>query len=298
VPRSLGRLIVVGPALLLGWAPAPGCGGRSLGVHEPAGGAGTGGSTSGEVAGQAGTGAGGATGGGGPGGTTCADAQVAYDELHAELARRFRGLPCLTDADCTPVPEANACGPPCPNTALTTAGGGQFLASLKSDADVCNSVCPPQATLFCPPNPVVCQNGACAFAGIDCVAQECLAPSSCPTGFHVGLPVGQCCEMCVRSVSKACNDAETAYTAQRSTLLEKYGATSCLVDADCAFVFESNACVTTCGEALPTSTAVDFSANLMMLAVACDAACPLLPPPPCVQLTAICSNGTCTAARL
>jgi hypothetical protein len=128
---------------------------------------------------------------------------------------------------------------------------------------------------------------------IDCSNVKCATPI-CPTGFHAEVPMGGCCPTCVMGVSMQCNGAQAAYGAQRSALLEKYSAPSCMVDSDCTLVYESNACVSNCGEALPVATASSFTMNLMTLAGACDMACPPKAAPPCALLTAACSNGKCT----
>jgi hypothetical protein len=61
-------------------------------------------------------------------------------------------------------------------------------------------------------------------------------------------------------------------------------------------VFEHNACVTNCGEALPVSTAGFFESGIQSFADACDASCPPLPLPPCAAFVAVCSNGLCVTA--
>jgi hypothetical protein len=107
--------------------------------------------------------------------------------------------------------------------------------------------------------------------------------------------MGQCCPICVAGVSALCNKAQLVYQSDRKAMLEKYGMSGCMIDGDCRLVFESNACVSSCGVALPVSTAGFFETNIQGDANACDSACPPLLSPPCVPLTAVCSNGMCTA---
>ena len=107
--------------------------------------------------------------------------------------------------------------------------------------------------------------------------------------------MGQCCAQCVMGFSQACNAAMAQYQGERQAYLSKYGEAPCKQDTDCGLVFESNACVSTCGVALPVSTASFYANNLIPAAMTCDASCPPLPPPPCARLNAVCSNGMCTA---
>jgi hypothetical protein len=129
---------------------------------------------------------------------------------------------------------------------------------------------------------------------LDCSTTQC-APIDCPTGSHPEIPTGQCCATCVMGFSQACNTAQAQYSTNRQALLEKYGEPACKQDSDCRLVYEGNACVSNCGEALPVVTAGSFEMNISSEAAACDAACPPIPKPPCVQQVAVCSNGMCTA---
>jgi hypothetical protein len=127
----------------------------------------------------------------------------------------------------------------------------------------------------------------------NCNLAPCAKPI-CPAGTHAEVPTGQCCPVCVNGFSQDCNTAESQYSTQRQAYLEKYGSTPCKQDTDCRLVFEQNSCVSNCGEALPVSTAGLFESNIASLAMACNAACPPIPSPPCVPQVAVCSNGSCT----
>ncbi|HVU53309.1 MAG TPA: hypothetical protein VHL80_21640 [Polyangia bacterium] len=127
---------------------------------------------------------------------------------------------------------------------------------------------------------------------VDCATAACPQPI-CPVGTHAEVPQSQCCPVCVMGFSQACNTAQTSYSRDRQAYLEKYGSTSCKQDADCTLVFESNACVANCGEALPAASAGFFQSNIAPDAMACDASCPPLALPPCVPQVAVCSNGRC-----
>jgi hypothetical protein len=128
---------------------------------------------------------------------------------------------------------------------------------------------------------------------MNCNATLCAQPI-CPAGTHAEVPTGQCCPVCVMGFSQDCNTAEAQYSMQRQAFLGKYGSIPCKVDSECRLVYEQNSCVFNCGEALPVSTAGFFETNIAPLAMACDAACPPIAPPPCLAQVAVCSNGSCT----
>jgi hypothetical protein len=129
---------------------------------------------------------------------------------------------------------------------------------------------------------------------MSCAAVNC-AQAICPVGSHVEVPAGQCCPARVMGTSQACNQAEANYSRDREALLGKYSSTPCKQDTDCQLVFESNACVTNCGEALPVVNAGSFETNISGDAMVCNAACPAMSTPHCAPQVAVCSNGTCTA---
>jgi len=131
---------------------------------------------------------------------------------------------------------------------------------------------------------------------LDCSTTQC-GPIDCPSGSHPEIPTGQCCSQCVMGFSQACNSAQSQYVGNRQALLEKYGEASCKQDSDCRLIFETNACVSNCGEALPASTANNFVTNMAGLAMACNQSCPPIATPPCAPQVAVCSNGRCTAVQ-
>jgi hypothetical protein len=130
---------------------------------------------------------------------------------------------------------------------------------------------------------------------LNCATVDCANPN-CPSGTHAEVPNGQCCPVCVMGVSQACNQAQAAYDRDRAILLDKYGSSQCMVDADCVLVAEANACEQHCDVALPVSTANFYVENFLKPDGAkCDASCPPIFLPACQPFVAVCSNGLCTA---
>ena len=245
-------------ALVIGWSVGAGCGGRSLSTDLPDGGG----------AGQAtGTGAAGATASGAAG-------------TGAAGATGAAGVAGTTGA-------AGAAG-----VAGTTGGAG---VNGHAGAGGCDSTCPDvgckdgfmsvvDPTISCCP---ICRP-------IDCTTVDCANPN-CPTGFHTEVPTGTCCPICVMGPSAACTKAQQAYGDSRASLLMKYSEAGCMVDSDCRLVFEANNCVSSCGTALALTEASFFTSNIASETQACDMSCPPIVSAPCAPLTAVCSNGLCTA---
>jgi hypothetical protein len=180
---------------------------------------------------------------------------------------KYGSSPCKVDGDCQLVFENNACVSNC-GEALPVSTAGFFETNIAGDAQACNMACPG----FGGPPPclqqvAVCSNGTC---------------TALPAG-GVGGGVGA-----------ACMKARATYNADRTALLAKLSSAHCNQDTDCALQFESNACVTNCGEALTLGAADTFTAAIQQDSDACDATCPPLPLPPCAALGTACVNGVCT----
>jgi len=253
--RSLGSIVIVAALWLAGWSSGGGCGGRTLLPPSSAGAAGA----AVETGAAGNSGAAGNPGAAGDPATTGGAGAIGHAGATGHAGSS--GAAGQSGAG-----GASACGL-CPDPACKPG-----FMSVVVPAISCCPICRP----------------------LDCATVDC-APVVCAAGTHAETMPGQCCPVCVAGPSKACNDLRTQMQGLRKSLLAKYDATPCNVDADCTLVVEQNACVTNCGVALPVSTAPLFTANLEMLAIACDDACPPLAVPPCAPEVAVCSNGLCTA---
>jgi hypothetical protein len=131
---------------------------------------------------------------------------------------------------------------------------------------------------------------------IDCSLVDCAPPSACPAGTHLEKVEGACCATCEPGpVDAACARGQEQYRMFRAQLIEKYNSLPCETDADCKFVFDDNACVSTCGFVVTASQAVSTVTNLESAA---EAGCKTCPDPlalPCPFQVAVCSNGHCTS---
>ncbi len=92
----------------------------------------------------------------------------------------------------------------------------------------------------------------------------------------------------------ACGAGKTAYQKHREELLAKVSQTVCKLDADCAVLWENNACVSTCGTAAPASAIDGATAELNDFAKKNCSSCGPIPVPPCVPPQPLaCQQGRC-----
>jgi hypothetical protein len=268
-------------ALAVGWSLSGACGGRSLSPSvdggaggKPTGAAGNGSAgtsptgmstgTAGDAVGAAGAGTAGAAGVTGAAGAVTGAAGTSSTGAAGVVGTT--GAAGSGTAGATGAAGSGAACGPCPDP--------KCKDGFMSVVDPAISCCP-----ICRP--------------LDCAAVDCAAPD-CPADSHAEVPSGKCCPVCVKGVSQACNAAQASYASNREAMIQKYGSTPCKIDSECKIVYETNACVTNCGVALPVSTAGFFESNIESWAAACNAACPAKPLPPCLALSAVCSNGLCT----
>jgi hypothetical protein len=122
---------------------------------------------------------------------------------------------------------------------------------------------------------------------------DCEEPA-CKEGQHIETLPGDCCPTCVADPPDACETGQEIYADLKTALLEKYGSSSCKNSSECTIVYELNACVATCGVALPTSTAMSYSSNLENYAAGCET-CDPPQATPCPASVAACVNGKCVA---
>ena len=82
--------------------------------------------------------------------------------------------------------------------------------------------------------------------------------------------------------SDACSSGKDAYQQKRAQVLQQVSSSGCAVDADCGKLWETNACVSTCGVPAP-AVGVD-AATQALNAFARDScgSCAPIPVPPCV----------------
>jgi hypothetical protein len=92
----------------------------------------------------------------------------------------------------------------------------------------------------------------------------------------------------------ACGAGKTAYQKHREELLAKVTQTTCSADADCAVLWEGNACVQTCGTAVPASAIDSATADLNDFAKKNCGSCAPIPVPPCAPPGPLtCQQGRC-----
>ncbi len=118
-----------------------------------------------------------------------------------------------------------------------------------------------------------------------CPVIDC-APGSTPRM----LP-GWCCAQCV---NEDCSAGRAEYQVVRQQLLDKYWSVGCMLDDDCTYWYESNACAASCGVPILTSMLQNLESNLSRLAEeTCSPQC--MPPiPPCAPpRPAACVEGRC-----
>jgi hypothetical protein len=93
-----------------------------------------------------------------------------------------------------------------------------------------------------------------------------------------------------------CGAGKTAYQKHRDELLAKALQTACTADADCAVLWETNACVSTCGTPAPASAIDGTTADLSAFAKKNCNFCAPIPIPPCVPPAPLtCQQGRCAS---
>jgi hypothetical protein len=92
----------------------------------------------------------------------------------------------------------------------------------------------------------------------------------------------------------ACASGKDGYQHKREQVLQTARASGCKEDADCGTLWESNACVSTCGSAVPRASIDAASAELLDWAKGACATCPPIPVPPCAPPGPLrCVQGQC-----
>jgi hypothetical protein len=92
----------------------------------------------------------------------------------------------------------------------------------------------------------------------------------------------------------ACSTGKDAYQHEREQILQRAASSGCKQDADCGSLWESNACVSTCGSPLPLASVDAATAELNAMAKNVCATCPAIPVPPCVPPGPLkCVQGQC-----
>jgi hypothetical protein len=92
----------------------------------------------------------------------------------------------------------------------------------------------------------------------------------------------------------ACGAGKTAYQKHREEVLAKAAQSACSTDADCAVLYEGNACVQTCGTAVAASASDSVTADLNDFAKKNCGSCAPIPVPPCAPPAPLtCQQGRC-----
>jgi hypothetical protein len=95
--------------------------------------------------------------------------------------------------------------------------------------------------------------------------------------------------------SDACVAGKAAYQQKRAQVLQRLSSSSCTTDTDCSKLWETNACVSTCGVATPAAGVDAAGQELNAFAQSSCSSCPPIPVPPCVPPQPIqCLEGRCT----
>ena len=77
-------------------------------------------------------------------------------------------------------------------------------------------------------------------------------------------------------------------------LLAKLSQSACSADTDCAVLWETNACVSTCGTPAPVSAIDSATADLSDFAKKSCSSCGPIPIPPCAPPAPVtCQQGRC-----
>lgn len=92
----------------------------------------------------------------------------------------------------------------------------------------------------------------------------------------------------------ACDSGKAAYQQKRAQVVQKLSASGCKADADCGKLWETNACVSTCGVAAPAAGVDAATQELNAFAKDSCSSCAPIPVPPCVPPRPVqCIQGQC-----
>lgn len=95
--------------------------------------------------------------------------------------------------------------------------------------------------------------------------------------------------------SDACASGKDAYHQQRERVLQQLAAQGCQSDSDCGTLWETNACVSTCGVAVPVAGLDGATQELNGVAKDACSTCPAIPVPPCAPPGPLrCVQGQCS----
>ena len=96
------------------------------------------------------------------------------------------------------------------------------------------------------------------------------------------------------TASDACGSGKDAYQQKRTQLLQKVTSSGCVTDSDCDTLWETNACVSTCGVAAPAAGIDAATQELNAFAKDTCSSCAPIPVPPCTPPQPIkCIQGLC-----
>jgi hypothetical protein len=95
--------------------------------------------------------------------------------------------------------------------------------------------------------------------------------------------------------SDACASGKEAYQQKRAQVLRTVASNGCTTDADCGTLWETNACVSTCGVAAPAAGIDAAAQELNAFAKGSCSSCAPIPVPPCTPPRPIkCIQGQCS----
>ena len=93
----------------------------------------------------------------------------------------------------------------------------------------------------------------------------------------------------------ACGSGKDAYQQKRTQVWQLLSASGCSTDADCGKLWETNACVSTCGTPAPAAGVDAATEELNAFAKNACSSCAPIPVPPCVPPGALkCVQGQCS----
>lgn len=94
--------------------------------------------------------------------------------------------------------------------------------------------------------------------------------------------------------SGACGAGKDAYQQKRTQVLQMLSSSGCATDADCGKLWETNACVSTCGVVAPAAGIEAATKELNAFAADSCSSCAPIPVPPCTPPQPIkCIQGQC-----
>ena len=126
--------------------------------------------------------------------------------------------------------------------------------------------------------PVPDPSGCCKL-GCRSLCEGTACPGiACGSGSHLEVLPDQCCPTCVPD---NCEEQRANYNNYRQQLIDKYSASGCMRDNDCAVFYEKNDCAVGCGISVPRITVDSLVSNLESYAkLNCNPNC-MQPVPPC-----------------